>query len=195
MKDRIMMLVFVIVTGTILTTALVLVNGFTAPIIERNSDLRLKRNILAALGIPASAADADVEASFAENVQTSTKGERKFYSARNGDVAFEFRGSGLWGPINGTIALADGLETIRAITIFHQEETPGLGSRITEAAFLDTFRDKRFTPALKLVAAGKPADEYSIDAITGATMTCNAFIRIMNDSLGAATKALKGGAQ
>lgn len=190
-----MMVVFVIVMGTVLTTALVLVNAFTAPIIDRNNDLRLKRNVLAALGISSGPVDADVEASFAENVQTSAKGNRKFYSARNGDVAFEFRGSGLWGPIHGTIALAEGLEKIRAITIFHQEETPGLGSRITEAAFLDKFRDKRFTPALRLVAAGKPADEHSIDAITGATMTCNAFIRIMNDSLGAAAKALEGGAQ
>jgi Na+-transporting NADH:ubiquinone oxidoreductase subunit C len=194
MKDRIMMVVFVIVSGTILTGALVAVNAYTAPVIERNSAVRLKRNVLVALGIAAGQTDREIEEAFGAGVEENTAGGRAFFRSGNtGDIAFEYTGPGLWGPITGAIAVNDAFRTIKGLTVFHQEETPGLGSRITEPAYLAQFQGKSFRPALRLVAAGKASDDLSIDAITGATMTCNAFIKLLNQNLAAAAVAYGGG--
>jgi len=194
MKDRIMMVVFVIVSGTILTGALVYVSAATTPIIERNAAVRLKKNVLLALAIPTGQTDAEIEQTFAASVEERPSGGRAFFAAKStGDLAFEYTGSGLWGPITGAIAVSRDLATIKGLTVFHQEETPGLGSRITEPAYLRQFQGKSFQSGLKLVPPGKGTTEDTIDAITGATMTCNAFIKILNDNLGAATSAIKGG--
>ena len=56
---------------------------------------------------------------------------------------FEFEGRGLWGPIKGLVALGPDLKTLESITIIAQEETPGLGGRISETKFLDQFRKKK----------------------------------------------------
>jgi Na+-transporting NADH:ubiquinone oxidoreductase subunit C len=194
MKDRIMMVLFVIVTGTILTGSLVYVNAATTPIIERNAALRLKKNVLVALAIPVGQTDAEIEQTFASNVEERSSGGKAFFKAKStGDIAFEYTGSGLWGPIRGAVSVNDGFAAIRGLTVFHQEETPGLGSRITEAAYLALFQGKKFASGLKLVPPGKGTTEDTIDSISGATMTCNAFIKILNDNLGAAATAFKGG--
>jgi Na+-transporting NADH:ubiquinone oxidoreductase subunit C len=193
MKDRIMMVVFVIVVGTILTGSLVGVNLATAPAIERNEALRLKRSILAALDLPVGESDEGVEAAFDAAVDEKPAGEMTFYVSREtGDVAFPYTGPGLWGPINGAIAVKDDFTRIRGLTVFHQEETPGLGSRITEPAYLSQFRDKSIGSGLVLVAPGKSTGDTQIDAITGATLTASAFVDLLNDNLAAAAEAYGG---
>ena len=52
MKEKFLMVLFVLVLGSILTTALIGVNGFTAPMIEKNVEIKLKSSVLAALEIP-----------------------------------------------------------------------------------------------------------------------------------------------
>ena len=188
-----MMIVFVVVIGSILTGALVGVNRATAPVIQRNEELRLKRNVLAALEIPAGETDADVETAFAAGVEAHTSGGMTFYTSRDtGDVAFQYTGPGLWGPINGAIAVKDEFTRIRGLTVFHQEETPGLGSRITEPAYLAQFRDKSFRSGLELVPPGRSTGDTQIDAITGATMTAAAFVDLLNENLAAAARAYGG---
>jgi Na+-transporting NADH:ubiquinone oxidoreductase subunit C len=193
MKDRILMLIFILVTGTVLTVALVAVNAYTAPLIARNDELKLKRSILTALHIPF--AETTLEQTFADSVTVRTGGETSFYRSKEGIVAFEFAGSGLWGPITGTIALQGDYQTISDLTILHQEETPGLGSRIIERQHLDKFRGRRILPALVSVATGKQATENDVDAITGATLSCNALIDVLNRSIAARLPALKEATQ
>ena len=197
------MVVFVLVVGTILTGSLVGVNRITAPAIQRNEEIRLKRNVLAALAVPADGSDDAVLAVFDSVVEIRPAGGRVFYISRaTGDVAFEYVGSGLWGPIRGAVAVDPVFTRIRGITVFHQEETPGLGSRITERAYLDGFRDKRFAGGLVLATPGRTvrstattgdAGPEQIDAITGATMTSAAFVRLVGGSLRAAAEAYTGG--
>jgi Na+-transporting NADH:ubiquinone oxidoreductase subunit C len=96
-------------------------------------------------------------------------------------IGFLFAGSGLWGPIEGVLAMDEDLKVIKRVEIMHQEETPGLGGRIAERAFLDRFDEKSFKPQLELVSEGQSAETNEIDSITGATMSCEAFIGILND--------------
>ena len=99
-------------------------------------------------------------------------------------------GAGLWGPIWGYIAFKDDLKTVHGAYFDHASETPGLGAKIKdEPAFRALFDGKtvKFENAaadekvFAIVKAGVARDEAcSIDAITGATMTCKGLDAAIN---------------
>jgi Na+-transporting NADH:ubiquinone oxidoreductase subunit C len=180
-KDKILMIVFILVLGTILTSALVAVNYYTTPVIVKNEEIATKSSILRAFGI--SFDPSKVEEVFAGNVKKREQNGTTYYVAENGDIAFPYSGSGLWGPIEGIIAIQPDFQTLEGITISRQEETPGLGSRITEPQYLAQFEGKRFADGLKLVQPGRASADNEIDSITGATMTSEAFIKILNENI------------
>ena len=89
-------------------------------------------------------------------------------------------GNGLWGAIWGYIALNDDCNTIYGVYFSHASETPGLGAEIASDKFQDRFTDKVTkvfdeNGAVGLtVEKGKSAgEEFHIDAVSGATITCN----------------------
>ncbi len=182
MKEKLAMILFVLVLGSISGMALVSMNAYTSPLIEKNKVRKLHISVLKALDIAYS--ENKVDETFLENVATKKHGEREFYVAEaGGEVAFEIYGSGLWGPIHGIIALGSDLKTIKGITIIHQEETPGLGGRIAEADFLDRFESKEVLPRLIIQPPGKASRNNEVDGITGATLSCKAFEEILNSEI------------
>lgn len=94
------------------------------------------------------------------------------------------RGTGLWGPVYGNMALAEDLNTIVGVTFDHEGETPGLGAEITTPMFTEQFMGKKifdeqgnFT-SIKVVKGGArslPQSEqiHAVDAISGGTITSN----------------------
>ncbi len=61
-------------------------------------------------------------------------------------------------------------------------ETPGLGDKIKkDAKFVGSFRDLAVEPDIVAVKSGK-SRENEIDAISGATISSNAVVRIINQS-------------
>jgi len=182
MKEKLLMVVFVLVLGSVLSTALVSVDKYTAPLIEKNKTRKLHLSILKALDVTFS--EDKVDEAFEENVVTKKQAETNFYIAKaGGDIAFEVKGSGLWGPIHGVIALKSNLESIKGITLIHQEETPGLGGRIGESDFLDKFKSKMVSPPLIIQSPGKATEKNEVDGITGATLSCKAFEQILNSEI------------
>ena len=183
MKDSVKMIAFVLLLASILTGALTAVESLTKPIIERNEALKIKRNVLAALEIPCE--EDAMEAAFADKVTVVEKNNRTFYVTEDKTVAFPINGSGLWGPIRGVLAVEPDGVTVKGITIVHQEETPGLGSRIGEQVYLDKFRAKRLEPGITITEEGKASGDNEVDGITGATLSCQAFARILNSEASA----------
>jgi len=186
MKSKISMILFVLILGSVLTTALVSVDKLTRERIDRNKVKKLQKSILDSLGF-AYTKDSIGE-SFSENVKENVKEQQgeevTFYQAKtDGNVAFEIYGMGLWGPIYGTIALTPNLEKIYGISIIHQEETPGLGSRIAEAEFLNRFNGKSIADGLVVQPPGKAQANNEVDGITGATLSCKAFEGILNKEI------------
>ncbi len=179
MKGKASMFVFIIVLGTVLTTLLVGIDSYTKPIIERNAELKRKATILQAFEIPHDAET--IEQAFADNIRGRGTGEEKYYLSKDDTLAFIFEGNGLWGPITGVMAMNRDMQKIQRIVIMHQEETPGLGSRIAEREFLDRFTAKAFGAGLLLVPEGKSSSNSEIDGITGATMSSEALIGILNE--------------
>lgn len=91
-------------------------------------------------------------------------------------------GAGLWGPVWGYIAFNASCTEIVGAYFDHSSETPGLGAKIKdEAWFRDQFKGERVNfskpdDSFDIVKGGAPAgvkDDSQVDAITGATMTCN----------------------
>lgn len=190
MKEKLLMILFVLILGSVLSTALVSVNAYTAPLIEKNKVRKLHISILKALGIAYS--QDKVDETFSGNVRKKEQKEIEFYIAgTTGDIAFEIYGSGLWGPIHGIIALEPDLKTIKGITLIHQEETPGLGGRIAEADFLDRFKAKTVFPKLIIQPPGKASKDNEVDGITGATLSCKAFEEILNSEVEKYVSAIK----
>ncbi len=190
MKEKIAMIVFVLVLGSVLTAALVIVDDFTAPYIKANTKRKLQESILEAGGInyegkdPDTVFAAEIKAiAFPEQMQDEDATEdekKKFYVTAAGEFIFEYRGSGLQGEIYGAIAFKPDLETIKGVTIVKQEETPGLGGRIAEQQFLDRFMSRKIFPKLRITGAGKAKGENEVDGLTGATLSCNAFEKMLN---------------
>lgn len=86
-------------------------------------------------------------------------------------------GNGLWGGIWGYLALNDDCNTIYGVYFSHASETPGLGAEIAGDKFQGRFPGKKVygeNGEVGLSVMKKSADaDFHVDAVSGATITCN----------------------
>lgn len=80
-----------------------------------------------------------------------------------GYEALLVRGNGLWGPMETVFLIDTGNRRIESAAVLEHEETPGIGSRVTEPEFLARFAGKSME------------EELNIDALAGATMSSRAL--------------------
>ncbi len=120
------------------------------------------------------------------------------YKFKSGVTVIPVYGAGLWGPIWGYIAIQQDLKTIVGAYFDHESETPGLGAKIKdEASFKEQFKGKVFdledsSVLFEIVKGGAPeGSENKVDAISGATMTCNGLNKAINTWVGAYSNYLK----
>lgn len=179
------MIGFVLVFGVFWSTALVAVDTWTSPRIEKYLLEKKQKKVLEALVIPYELET--LEQIFTTNVTPEEIDGKTIYKAEDGSVAFEFSGSGSQGPLRGVMALSSDLQAIKGIAIIQQSETPGLGSRVLESDNLSNFQDKKIVPELSIVPSGTASADNEVDAITGATLTCVALEKILNKNAKQAT--------
>ena len=111
------------------------------------------------------------------------------YIFKNGITVVPCYGAGLWGPIWGYIGFGGDLKTIKAVCFGHKGETPGLGAKIAdEPSFAAGFVGKKMGADEILFEVAKPANrqtvESGVDAISGATITCQALGKTLNQWFG-----------
>jgi|GEM_PF-754790 Na+-transporting NADH:ubiquinone oxidoreductase subunit C len=94
---------------------------------------------------------------------------------------FEITAPGLWGEIIATIGIKPDFKTIEGIEFLVQNETPGLGGRISEDWYKKSFKNKEIP--LKIKKDENEKGNNSVEAITGATITSNYVINIFNKFL------------
>jgi Na+-transporting NADH:ubiquinone oxidoreductase subunit C len=177
------------------TCALLLTSAatFTKPFRDNNERVEEVLNILSALNVPLEKGESAEQLlrKFEQNVREEKRGAITLYlygtpEARDKPraLAVRFIGPGLWGKIEGFLAVEPDLRTIRAITFSHQEETPGLGGEIASFWFRDQFVGKSLVDEAGrigvTIGAAEPGHN-SVDAITGATMTCDKLQAILDD--------------
>jgi len=207
--------VMVIIVAAILSyTAITL-----KPYQKRNIEIEKKKNILASINVETTAIDAEsiYAQKITSSYLINSKGEKvdgdafivdlkvehskpiedrvlPVYEADFGDEGTKFviplRGSGLWGPIWGYIALDSDLNTVYGATFDHQGETPGLGAEISTLAFRAPFKGKTIfndnNEFVSLIVAktseAAPANQR-VDAISGGTITSKGLQQMLYDDL------------
>lgn len=142
---------------------------------------QLKKMVLDVFGLPSE----NIEADFANYITTSQNEEIMYYEARLDSVflgyCFPISGSGLWGTIQALLAVTPDFGEIISIEIVNQNETPGLGGRITEDWFKDQFKGKILVnddvvSAFMLIPENEICQEKDINQITGATASSKAVV-------------------
>ena len=211
MKDSLHTLIFSAALG--LVCALLLTGAAELTRTRRNANAKAEkiRNILGVLKVSFDRESSAEELAkvFKENVREDKHGEFVTYAYvpadANGEVqavAVPFAGPGLWGPIKGLLALEKDMVTIRGVTFYEQEETPGLGGEIAAACnhragtapkdcaawFRHQFgkksiQDKAGTPGIRILRGGGAVQQNEVDAITGATMTCQKVEVMINEAI------------
>ena len=105
-------------------------------------------------------------------------------------------GQGLWGALYGYLALAKDGSTVLGISFYSHIETPGLGAEIVEPWFRNQFikkklytipgdfSDKSFRgievkKGIKVADLPEKDRPYSVDGISGATLTGNGVMAIL----------------
>ena len=201
MKGSVYTLGYAAALGAVCALLLTGAASFTAPYREANAEAEEALNILLALKVPlpAEISSKQVVKMRDENVQEKKRGDITTYvyspPEANGKVlavAIRFSGPGLWGPIKGFLALEPDMRTIRGITFYEQEETPGLGGEIVKPKFRDDFVGKSIVDAagksgIIISSRGEPAPN-KVDAITGATMTCDKVQAMLNEAINSIVK-------
>ena len=92
----------------------------------------------------------------------------------------------MWGPIKGFLALEPDYKTIRGLTFYEQEETPGLGGDIVTEGFRSRFEGRQIRVAegqwgIDIIAGGAEQTEVNqVAGISGATMTCDKVQEMIN---------------
>lgn len=181
MKQNLKLLVFVLILGILTSGLLVGVDALTRDRIIQNQAAQLKSAILDANEI--SYNFGNIHDVFAEEIEVISVGELTFYEAKESkNVSYEYTGGGVWGPISGVITLDEDFETIVAIKVLNQQETPGLGGIIAEAKYLANFVGIKMVPSLQINKDSSANLPNEVDAITGATRTSESFEIIMNDN-------------
>ncbi|MGB9595854.1 MAG: FMN-binding protein [Candidatus Poribacteria bacterium] len=181
MKPALKILIFCLIMGTVSGALIVGINAWTSARIAKYEEIKLKSSVLDVLEIPYT--EGNIIDVFKDNVDLIEKGKRTIYKSKDNAIAFEFKGSGVWGEIYGIISLNPDLYTIRNIKIIHQEETPGLGSRIADSEYLKYFKNKTIYPELVFMPVGKAKEDNEVDIITGATYSSKALERILNKAI------------
>ena len=184
-KGYLYTIIFIVAISVVFSGILAVVNAVYKNKIEINELAAEKAAILYSMGISAE----DAVTVFDEKVTQGDIGGISLFTAVNDEgvtvYSIPFEGSGLWGTIRGYISVDDSITSIEGIAFTEQNETPGLGGRIEEEWYKEQFRG--ISIDLPLVYG----TDSEIDAITGATSTSNAVLKIMNNFIDTTLKELE----
>ena len=175
--------IFIYITALVVVVAVVLtlVSTGLKPRRDMNKQAEKCQQILRAAGHDIDRSKA-VEAF--SNLATPLTDDGRKYRVISSDgskgIAVHLDGKGLWGPIWGYAVVSEDGQTLKGVSFDHKSETPGLGAKITDEAFLNSFKGKKLydkdgnfvsVRVLKPGTASEIAEENRVDAISGATLT------------------------
>ena len=204
MSSPIKSLMFAAILCVVCSVLLTAANTGLKPLQQRNMAVDRHKNILVALGLiqeGQTTASEQVEALYNENVKSlwvdrdgKILSDAQSVSNRLALYLYVKQGAveayvvpistrGLWGEIQGYLAIDNDGATIRGFTVYKHQETPGLGGEIESRWFRKNFENKKIIDAsgnFASIAIAKgavqdvvpqPKRPNYVDGISGATMT------------------------
>jgi electron transport complex protein RnfG len=98
--------------------------------------------------------------------------------------AIASEGPGFQDTVRVLFGYQPGVNKVVGMWILESRETPGLGDKIyKDADFVANFDDVTTEPPIKAVKKGTKSKPNEIDAITGATISSKAVVRIINEGI------------
>ena len=180
-------IIFIMAVSVVFSGLLAGVNAAFKNKIAKNEVTAEKASILYSFGIDT--AGADINEIFNDRVVEKNLNDMTYYSivGTSGEIinSIPFEGPGLWGTIKGYISIDIEADSIHGLAFIEQNETPGLGGRIDEDWFKEQFRGTGLDSSI--VYGG----DSGLDAITGATSTSNAILKIINTFIDTTLKELE----
>ncbi len=181
-------IVFTFTICFVFVFGLVFANEQIDAMVQRNKQIAAQSAVLNAFGIVYTNQE-DVQALYADILKEKYDGIELFKSTKDDQTRYakHFVGAGLWGSIEGIIAVSEDMQRIVGLEIISHNETPGLGGRIEEDWFTDQFRNELIVDGTITVMGqgqGDPDSENgNVDAITGASRTSASMQSMLNNEL------------
>ncbi len=184
------------IAGMLSGLALAAAYGITKPIIDANNQRALEQAVLQV--VPGSTSIQKLSLRDGKLVAVSPTeggGEATLYAAYDEQgkfkgYAIEGAGAGFQDVIRLLYGYDPAKKRVIGMYILDSRETPGLGDKIfKDAAFTGTFADLAVDPEIVVVKTGRTKNN-EVDAITGATISSRAVVRIINEAHGRWVKQL-----
>ncbi len=167
------MLTALSIVGAVAGASLVFVYNYATPKIEVNVEGGTEKAI---------------KTIFPDVGKIKQTGEKDVYKIENsqGEIegyAFLAEGNGYQGTIKLIIGVDPKIDKMMGMEVLESQETPGLGAEISSAHFRDQFIDLPVTKKIEYVKNQKLEKDNQIEAITGATISSKAVVRIINNRI------------
>ena len=191
-------IIFMALLTAIFTLILSYLNYSTADKIALLQGADLQKKILYVFDIDLSSDEAeDIKKVFDEKIESEEIDDEIIYTFKeDGKVkgyAFPATGPGLWGTINAYVGITSDYSELLGLEFITQDETPGLGGRITEDWYKEQFRGINLTDKTDdNYVIYKPASGGNVDAIAGATLTSKSVSNLVNKDMYNFIKERKG---
>jgi len=173
--------VFMLAITIIFIGILATIYQLTLERVESYRQTMLKKMVLSVFDLPVE----DIDKNFDKYITLSNIDNLMYYEAVSDSIlmgyCFPISGSGLWGTIQALLSVTPDFDKIINIDILEQNETPGLGGRITEDWFKNQFQGKTLLiddePQLfSMIPENEKAKSNEICQITGATASSKAVV-------------------
>lgn len=179
----------------VMMTILAYVNEMTRDRIQALEALKVQKSILYVLQMDVDLNDsAAVTKVYNETITETDLGGSTAYVAKSGGktigAAFQMNGTALWGSVVGYVGLSPDGKQILGVDFLSHSETPGLGGRIDEAWFKDQFKGLPVDENQPSTAIYRPEIGGNVDTITGATLTSNDVLEMINAAVQLQSKRL-----
>jgi len=184
MRNTIKMITVLTIIGFISGAMLVLMYEFASPLISDNKKKETQEAIF------------KIFPGGKKYDEKTVGGETIFEVKDKGRVllgyAFLAEGNGYQGTIKIMAGLKRDMESLVGIEILESQETPGLGGEISKDKFKKQFKNLMAIPAITYVKNKPPTKSNEIQAITGATVSSEAVVSILNKKIKEIRKAFSG---
>ena len=175
MRRSLQMIIVLTLVGVVSGGGLVSMGRYSEPLIARHQEASMKEAVRQVLP--------QFDATKEKIIEAEGKKIYAEYDDQGNPVGYAFKaeGPGFQDKIFVMIGLAPDLNHLTGIKIMDPlKETPGLGEKIkVEAWFSEQFKGKDVSTPLKI----KPQRPVDVDAITGATISSRAVLRIINKNV------------
>ena len=192
-KERIFPVLFMFIVTVVFIAVVSGIYLATQENVIRNERLYLMEAVLYASDITVPEDAAAIEETYNSRVRevSDSDGVISYYEVAGTGFVFPAAGPGLWGEIETVVGFNSDLSRITGLDFIKQNETPGLGARISEEWFRAQFRGKK-GPFTRVPEGTGTTSDTEFDAITGATITSTAVQNILNSTIKAAPGILSG---